>query len=105
MKCGECRLSCYVLYKTLLVTIIYTSIKLEEINASFKRKKVPFGWEIYPKKDIKKIDDYITQVRSLFAANNYPELPNYYRYSTNLNHTLISGEKLKTLREQFNIGK
>ena len=71
-------------------------------NTSFKRKKVPFGWEIFRPEDIKKIDGYITPVRSLFAANNFPELPNYYRYSNNSNHTLISGKHYRTLRKNFN---
>ena len=63
---------------------------------------MPFEWEIYSKKDIKIIDGFITQVRSLFAANNYSELPNYYRNSQNEEHSLIIGEELQTLRVSAN---
>ena len=79
-----------------------TAIKMQEKNTLFKRKKVPFESEIYRPQDIENINGYITQVRSFFAANHHPELPNYYKYSTNPNHTLISGKEFRTLRENFN---
>ena len=66
-------------------------MKRKKINESFKRKKVPLKWEIYSQSDIERIDGFITQVRSVFAANNFPELPDYYRHSTDKNHTQIQG--------------
>ena len=66
-------------------------MKRKKINESFKRKKVPLKWEIYSQSDIEMIDGFITEVRSAFAANNYPELPNYHRFSTDKNHTQIQG--------------
>ena len=62
-------------------------MKRKKINESFKRKKKPLKWEIYSPSDIERINGFITEVRSVFAANNYPELPDYYRQSTSTNHT------------------
>ena len=63
--------------------------KLEEINASFKRKKVPFGWEIFPKDQIKMIDNFITKTRSSYVKNGFPDFPDYYRNSTNSDHKIL----------------
>ena len=71
--------------------------QLELINASFKRVKVPFQWEIYPEDKIREIDQFITFVRSRFAEVGLPDLPEYYRNSKNEDHKLIKASRLERI--------